>query len=72
MNTKVLVPVIILVSVFLVGCASSDSTGKYASYNQPQGQGQPNSAVGGGCGVAPSADYSETPLTKIIDTVENF
>ena len=58
MNTKALVLVVLVVSVFLIGCSQSPS-GNYASYNQPAGQGQPNGAVGGGCGVAPSADYSE-------------
>ncbi|HLC61358.1 MAG TPA: hypothetical protein VJJ52_08095 [Candidatus Nanoarchaeia archaeon] len=57
MNTKTLILAVLLVSVFLIGCSQSPS-GNYASYNQPQGQAQPNSAVGGGCGVAPSADYS--------------
>ena len=59
MNTKKLVLAVLLVSVFLIGCNSASNTGAYASYNQPAGQGQPNSAVGGGCGVAPSADYTE-------------
>jgi hypothetical protein len=48
---------ILVVGLFLVGCSSGSQSG-YSSYNQ---QGQQNQYVGGGCGVAPQADYSETP-----------
>lgn len=59
MNAKTLVLVVLLVSVFLIGCSQSPS-GNYAAYNQPQGQ-QPQGGqyVGGGCGVAPAE--SEMP-----------
>ena len=58
MKTAILV--VLVFSVFLIGCASSDTSG-YATYNQPQ-QGQ---YVGGGCGVAPSGDYEDTPLEAL-------
>ena len=61
MNAKAMVLIVLLVSVFLVGCASSGQSG-YAAYNQPQQQGQ---YVGGGCGVAPSADYEDTPVDAL-------
>ena len=60
MNAKAMVLAVLLVGVFLVGCASSDTSG-YATYNQP-GQPQGGQYVGGGCGVAPSADYEDTPI----------
>lgn len=55
MNIKTTILLVLVFSVFLVGCTSSPSSG-YATYNQPQQQ-QPY--VGGGCGVAPDADYAE-------------
>ena len=60
MNTKLVILLVLVFSAFLAGCTSSPSGG-YASYNQPQGQGQPQGGqyVGGGCGVAPNADYAE-------------
>ncbi|MBI2656779.1 hypothetical protein HYX03_03500 [Candidatus Woesearchaeota archaeon] len=61
MNRKALVLAVLLVSVFLVGCSPSGKSG-YATYNQPQGQQQQNQYVGGGCGVAPSAGYENTPV----------
>ena len=61
MNTKAIVLAVLLVSVFLVGCTSSGTSG-YTTYNQPQQQGQ---YVGGGCGVAPSADYEDTPIEAL-------
>ena len=72
MNTKISVAVVLLMAVFLLGCTSSQNG--YTSYNQqPQGQ-QPQQGqyVGGGCGVAPSASYEETPITKIFSATENF
>ena len=62
MNTKLVVFVVLLVSVFLIGCTSSQS--KYTAYNQPQGQ-QQGQYVGGGCGVASSADYEDTPIDAL-------
>ncbi|MBS3114513.1 hypothetical protein J4448_05415 [Candidatus Woesearchaeota archaeon] len=63
MNAKAIVLAVLLVSVFLVGCTSSQSSG-YAAYNQPQ-QGQQGQYVGGGCGVAPSGDYEDTPIEAL-------
>ena len=60
MNAKAMVLAVLLVGVFLVGCASSDTSG-YATYNQP-GQPQGGQYVGGGCGVAPSGTYEDTPI----------
>ncbi|MBI2541824.1 hypothetical protein HYV80_03895 [Candidatus Woesearchaeota archaeon] len=60
MNSKTIVLAILLVSVFLVGCASSQPNG-YATYNQQQ-QGQ---YVGGGCGVAPGGAYEDTPVADL-------
>ena len=57
MNAKAIVLLVLVVSIVIVGCAPKSQTG-YATYNQPQ-QGQ---YVGGGCGVAPSADYEDTPI----------
>ena len=78
MNAKIAIIAVLVVGIlFVAGCGSSNPA--YNSYNQPQPPaqqgGQPNQYVGGGCGVAPSADYSETPLTKItkiFNRVENF
>lgn len=64
MNIKTTVLLLLVFSVFLLGCQSKDYTGNYAAYNQPQGQQQPY--VGGGCGVAPSADYEEP--TEALDS----
>lgn len=69
MNVKTVVFVLLVFGVFLVGCAESKTTG-YAAYNQPQqGQqpnGQPNGQyVGGGCGVAPSGAYENTPAQAL-------
>ena len=63
MNVKTAMLVVLVFSVFLVGCTSSQSSG-YAAYNQPQGQ-QGGQYVGGGCGVAPSADYENTPVQAL-------
>ena len=67
MNLKTALLVVLVFSVFLVGCAESKTTG-YSAYNQPQGQQQPY--VGGGCGVAPSADYKDTP-SKAFDSTSS-
>ena len=64
MNIKAMILLVLVVSVFLVGCKSNTPT-NYAAYNQPQGQPQgqqQNQYVGGGCGVAPSAAYENTPI----------
>ena len=60
MNIKTAILIVLVFSVFLIGCESK--TSGYASYNQPQGQQPPQQGqyVGGGCGVAPSADYTES------------
>ena len=63
MGTKTIVLSILLVSVFLIGCTSSKSG--YAAYNQPQGQPQGGQYVGGGCGVAPSGAYEDTPVQAL-------
>ena len=58
MNIKTLVFGLLVVSVLLIGCTSSQNSG-YAAYNQPQGspqQGNPN--IGGGCGVASETGYT--------------
>ena len=60
MKAKAIVLLVLLVSVFLAGCTSSN-TGGYSTYNQPQGQ-QQGQYVGGGCGVAPSGAYENTPI----------
>lgn len=63
MNTKAIVLVVLLVSVFLVGCGQRTDYSGYATYNQPgQQQGQ---YVGGGCGVAPSGAYENTPVEAL-------
>lgn len=65
MNLKIVLLAALVVSVFLIGCTSN--TNGYAAYNQPQGGQQPsnNQYVGGGCGVAPSADYENTPIEAL-------
>lgn len=66
MNAKAILLVVLLVSVFLIGCTSSQNSG-YATYNQPQGQ-QQGQYVGGGCGVAPSVAYEDTPVEALNPT----
>ncbi len=63
MKIKIAILVVLVFSVFLIGCASTQSG--YSTYNQQQGQ-QPY--VGGGCGVAPDADYEDTPLEALDST----
>lgn len=55
-----MVLVVLLASVFLIGCSRSD-TGGYSTYDQPQQQ----QYVGGGCGVAPSTGYESTPVEAL-------
>ena len=62
MKIKTAILAVLVFSVFLVGCTSSQTSG-YATYNQPQGQQNPY--VGGGCGVAPSGVYEETPIKAL-------
>jgi hypothetical protein len=63
MNIKVLILAVLVVSVFLAGCAkSSNDYSAYATGN-PQGQQQPY--VGGGCGVAPSGNYANTQVEAL-------
>lgn len=68
MNKLTATLVVLLMGVFLVGCTSSQSG--YAAYNQPQGQPQGGQYVGGGCGVAPSGDYENTPV-EALDLVKS-
>ena len=60
MNIKTAILAVLVLSVFLVGCASSGQSG-YATYNQPQ-QGQ---YVGGGFGFAPTGNYEGTPVDAL-------
>ena len=62
MNAKLAVLLVLVVGMLLAGCNSA-SDNAYASYNQQQGQPQ-NQYVGGGCGVAPSAEYKEPVSVK--------
>ena len=62
MKIKTAILAVLVLSVFLIGCASSQPNG-YATYNQPQGQQNPY--VGGGCGVAPGAGYEDTPVEAL-------
>ncbi|MBI3027024.1 hypothetical protein HYY70_02830 [Candidatus Woesearchaeota archaeon] len=59
-NARAIVLLALLFSIFLVGCAQTGTSG-YSTYNQQQ-QGQ---YVGGGCGVAPGADYEDTPIKEL-------
>ena len=54
---------VLVLALLLIGCSKQSD---YSAYNQPNGQQQPY--VGGGCGVAPSADYAAMP--EISDAVE--
>ncbi|MBI4143554.1 hypothetical protein HY487_01575 [Candidatus Woesearchaeota archaeon] len=58
MNKKIFVLAVLVLSVFLAGCASNQAG--YSTYNQQQQGQQPY--VGGGCGVAPSGAYEDTPI----------
>ncbi|MAG91250.1 hypothetical protein CMO83_01075 [Candidatus Woesearchaeota archaeon] len=68
MNVKILMVVVLLVGVFLFGCTSPNTTG--GAFNQQQGQQQP--FVGGGCGVAPHADYEDTPIEAVAPSDSAF
>ena len=68
MNAKILVLAVLVVGVLLAGCTKSNDYSGYATYNNPQGQQQPY--VGGGCGVAPSGDYGDTPV-EALDTSDS-
>ena len=58
MDMKLAALIVLVIGIFLVGCSSSQPG--YAAYNQypQQQQGQ---YIGGGCGVAPHADYAVGP-----------
>lgn len=68
MNKTAIVLLVLLAGVFLAGCQKSATSG-YATYNQQQ-QGQQQPYVGGGCGVAPQADYEGTPV-KALDSADS-
>ena len=70
MNIKTAILAVLVFSVFLVGCASSQTGSGYSAYNQPQGQQQGGQYVGGGCGVSPSAAYEDTPI-KALDSKDS-
>ena len=65
MNVKIVMLLVLVFSVFIVGCEPKSTA--YTTYNnQPQGGQQPNGQyVGGGCGVAPSGDYKTTPVESL-------
>ncbi|MEK6942851.1 MAG: hypothetical protein AABX00_02205 [Nanoarchaeota archaeon] len=69
MKKTVLLIAILAISVFLAGCASKQ--GSYNNYNQ-QAQGQQGQYVGGGCGVAPMADYESTPVADFNNVDANL
>jgi hypothetical protein len=62
MNMKLLLAIVLLVSVFVLGCQPQQN---YAAYNQQGGQAQGGQYVGGGCGVLPDAPYKDTPVESI-------
>ena len=62
MSIKTAVLLVLVLGIFLAGCQQSQSG--YAAYNQPQ-QGEQGQYVGGGCGVAPSGDYADTPVEAL-------
>ncbi len=65
MNVKTAILLVLVFSVFLIGCTQASPT-NYAAYNQPQGQQQQGGQyVGGGCGVAPSGDYKDTQVETL-------
>ena len=63
MKTKVLILAVLVLGVFLVGCSKGTNYDGYSTYQQGQPQQQPY--VGGGCGVAPQADYADTPIDAL-------
>ena len=66
MNAKLAILVVLVIGVFLAGC--NPKTTGYTAYNQPQGQPQGGQYVGGGCGVAPSGSYENTPINSLGST----
>ncbi len=65
MNIKTIMALVLAASMLVIGCVSSGQSG-YATYNQPSQGGQPSGQyVGGGCGVAPAADYAATPVNDL-------
>lgn len=68
MKLKTAVLLVLVISVFLLGCGQKKYDTGYATYNQ-QGQ-QQGQYVGGGCGVAPQAGYEDTPV-KAIDSADS-
>jgi len=61
---KLLLAVSLFAVILIAGCASSDND--YSQYTQQGAQGQQqNQYVGGGCGVAPQADYESTPASDL-------
>ncbi len=63
MNRDIILVIFVMVlGVLLVGCTSSQTgPAGYSNYNSPEQQ----QYVGGGCGVAPSGDYTDTPINEL-------
>ena len=58
MSIKTTMALVLALSLLVIGCTSSSQSG-YSTYNQPSQGGQPSGQyIGGGCGVAPAADYA--------------
>jgi len=55
MNAKLVLLAVLVVSAFMAGCQSTAAD--YSAYGQQPPQ--QNQYVGGGCGVAPGADYQD-------------
>jgi len=70
MSIKTTILLVLVFSVFLVGCTGSGQS-SYSTYNQPQGQ-QQGQYVGGGCGVAPSGSYEGTPIDALNPSDSNL
>ena len=62
MNRKIIVAAIMVISIFLFSCTQGQSN--YQAYNKQQQQPQ-SPAVGGGCGVAPNAQYKSTTIKSL-------
>ena len=69
MNAKTLILAMLIFSAFLFGCTSSGQS-SYSTYNQPQQQ--QGQYVGGGCGVAPSGSYENTPIEAVKQADSNL